>query len=165
MASCLRNARGCAAAALLLVCSSGCTYRIRNAADWASELAVRPGSSLPADGVAQEQVVTLFDLSEQQVVRGQLFLAGKGYVRINGGGTIFAGANRSIDPFLEVTLVDGAASEAQACRKLITPENLKGQAVAITGNGYFAALPGALGRQLGLVRLDTVTGCRLVDRR
>jgi hypothetical protein len=55
MASTWRRRRlaGIAAAALF----ASCSHRLPNGGEWASELAVRPGSSLPREGVSLHQVI------------------------------------------------------------------------------------------------------------
>jgi hypothetical protein len=35
----------------------------------------------------------------------------------------------------------------------------------VSGNGYFAALPGVQSRNLGVLRLENISDCKLVERR
>src|SRR4051794_17207210 len=84
----------------------GCAHRVPNGGEWTADLAVRPGSTLPLEGAAQQQAITLFEVSQQRRVGKQFFIAGVGYVAFNGGGTIQAGANRALDPFIELTIAN-----------------------------------------------------------
>jgi len=144
---------------------AGCSHRLPNGGEWARELAVRPGSSLPREGASQRQVITLFEVSQQRVVGKQFFIAGVGYVAFNGGGTTLAGFNRALDPFVELTLADRRDPGLAACRALLVPASFVDNAVQISGTGSFAALPGVYTRQLAVLRLETFSGCKLVPRR
>ena len=112
---------------------------------WMKTLAVQPGSSLPAEG-------------------GQYFVAGSGYAEINGGGTYFCGMNRAQDPFLELTILPSGSPALEECRRLLVPASFEKHAVAVSGVGYFAPMPGVQNRQLGAFRLDTLAGCKPVRR-
>ena len=46
-------------------------------------------------------------------------------------------------------------------RFLLASTSFEKSAVAISGVGYFASMPGVLGRQLGVFRLDTLAGCKV----
>jgi len=153
------------AATLAALLGAGCAHRVPNGGEWTSELAVRPGSSLPQEGASQEQVVTLFKVSEQREVGRQFFIAGVGYVKFNGGGTTLAGYNRDLDPFVELTIADRRDPQLEDCRELMVPESFVKNAVQISGTGHFAALPGVWTRQLAVLRLETLSGCKLVPRR
>jgi len=144
---------------------AGCAHRPPNGGEWAADLAVRPGSTLPLEGASQQQVATLFTVSQQRGVGKQFFIAGVGYVAFNGGGTIQAGANRQLDPFIELTIANRKDPKLVACRGLLVPVSFVENAVQISGAGHFAALPGVHGRQLVVLRLDTLSGCKLVPRR
>jgi hypothetical protein len=144
---------------------AGCAHRLPNGGEWASELAVRPGSSLPREGASQPQVITLFEVSQQRVVGKQFFVAGVGYVAFNGGGSTLAGFNRALDPFVELTVADRRDPGLGACRALLVPASFVDNAVQISGTGHFAALPGVHARQLAVLRLETLAGCKLVPRR
>jgi hypothetical protein len=63
---------------------AGCAHRLPNGGEWAGELAVRPGSSLPQAGASQQQTITLFEVSQQRRVGRRFFVAGVGYVAFNG---------------------------------------------------------------------------------
>jgi hypothetical protein len=108
---------------------------------------------------------SLFSVSQQRNVGKQFFLAGVGYVAFNGGGIIQAGANRALDPFIELTIGNRKDPKLAACRALLVPVSLVENAVQISGAGHFVALPGVHGRQLAVLRLNTVLGCKLVPRR
>ena len=138
---------------------------VPNGTDWASELAVRPGSTLPQQGESQQQVVTLFEVSQQRAVGRQFFIAGVGYVTFNGGGTTLAGYNRALDPFIELTIADRDDPALAACRDLLVPASFTANAVQVTGTGHFAALPGINMRQLAVLRLERLSQCKLVARR
>jgi hypothetical protein len=153
------------AAIALVALLAGCSHRLRNGAEWASELAVRPGSSLPREGAPQRQVITLFEASQQRVVGRQFFIAGVGYVAFNGGGTTLAGFNRALDPFVELTVADHRDPGLPACRALLVPASFVNNAVQISGTGNFAALPGVQARQLAVLRLESLSECKLVPRR
>ena len=86
------------AAIALVALFAGCAHRPPEGGEWASKLAVRPGSSLPREGAPLQQVITLFEVSQQRVVGSQFFVAGVGYVAFNGGGSTLAGLNRALDP-------------------------------------------------------------------
>jgi hypothetical protein len=144
---------------------TGCSHRLPNGGEWASELAVRPGSSLPREGGSQPQVITLFEVSQQRIIGKQFFIAGVGYVAFNGGGTTLAGFNRALDPFVELTFADRRDPGLAACLALLAPASLVDHAVQISGTGHFAALPGVYTRQLAVLRLETFSGCKLVPRR
>ena len=153
-------------AAIALVAQfAGCAHRPPNGGEWASDLAVRPGSSLPREGASQPQVITLFEVSQQRVVGKQFFVAGVGYVAFNGGGSTMAGPNRKLDPFVELTVADHRDPRLAACRALLVPASFVDHAVQISGTGHFAALPGVNTRQLAVLRLETLSGCTLVLRR
>ena len=156
--------RGLAAISVVAL-FAGCSHRLPNGGEWARQLAVRPGSSLPQEGASQRQVITLFDVSQQRVVGRQFFIAGVGYVAFNGGGTTLAGFNRALDPFVELTVADHRDPGLTACRALLVPASFVDNAVQISGTGYFAALPGVYTRQLAVLRLETFSGCKLVPRR
>ena len=143
----------------------GCAHRPPNGGEWTADLAVRPGSTLPLEGSSQQQVITLFQVSQQRNVGKQFFIAGVGYVAFNGGGTIQAGANRAVDPFIELTIGNRKDPRLAACRALLVPVSFVENAVQISGAGHFVALPGVHGRQLALLRLETLAGCKLVPRR
>ena len=153
------------AAIAIVVLLAGCSHRLRNGAEWAGELAVRPGSSLPREGGTQRQVITLFEVSQQRAVGKQFFIAGVGYVAFNGGGTTLAGFNRALDPFVELTVADRRDPGLAACRALLMPASFVNNAVQISGTGNFAALPGVQARQLAVLRLETLSDCKLVPRR
>ena len=153
------------AALALMTAFASCAKRQVNGGEWAADLAVRPGSTLPLEGASQQQAITLFDVSQQRVVGKQFFIAGVGYVAFNGGGTIQAGPNRALDPFIELTVADHRDPKLTSCRDLLVPASFVDHAVQISGAGHFAALPGVHMRQLAVLRLDTVSGCKLVPRR
>ena len=144
---------------------AGCAHRPLNGGEWAADLAVRPGSTLPLEGASQQQAITLFTVSQQRNVGKQFFIAGVGYVAFNGGGSIQAGPNRALDPFIELTIADNRDPKLTSCRDLLVPESFIDHAVQISGAGHFAALPGVHMRQLAVLRLDTLSGCKLVPRR
>ena len=91
-------------------------------------------------------------------------MAGKGYAEINGGGTFFSGMNRAHDPFLELSILQSGSSALEECRRLLVPATFEKNAVAVTGVGYFAQMPGVQNLQLGVFRLDTLAGCKPVRR-
>ncbi len=149
----------------LVALFAGCAHRLPNGGEWAGELAVRPGSTLPREGATQQQVITLFEVSQQRPVGKQFFIAGVGYVAFNGGGSTLAGFNRALDPFVELTIADRRDPELAACRALLVPASFVDHAVQISGMGHFAALPGIYTRNLAVLRLETFSGCKLVPRR
>ena len=159
MASALRFRRSVAFA--LVALSAGCAHH----GEWVSELAVRPGSSLPSADASQRQQITLFDVSQQREIGKQFFIAGVGYVAFDGGGSTFAGFNRALDPFIELTVANRRDPELAACRALLAPTSFVSSAVRISGSGHFAALPGVGARQLAVLRLETLSDCKLVPRR
>lgn len=132
--------------------------------DWTSTLAVPPGSSLPKEFPLLAQVVTLFTLTDARIASGQYFVAGTGYVEIDGGGTFFSGANRKQDPYLEVTIMPVGVDALTECRRILVQKSFSEHAVRITGAGLFTSREGVGKRQLGIVRLDTLSGCQLVPR-
>src|SRR5258705_4384131 len=134
---------------------AGCAHRLPNGGEWTGELAVRPGSTLPREGATQQQVITLFEVSQQRPVGKQFFIAGVGYVAFNGGGSTLAGFNRALDPFVELTIADRRDPELAACRALLIPASFVDHAVQISGMGHFAALPGVFTRNLAVLRLET----------
>ena len=129
--------------------------------DWTSELAVPPGSSLPPPGSPQRLSVALLSVSQQREVGSQLFIAGTGSVILGTGGTVFAGPNRDQRPFLEVTIANPGDPVMTKCRALLVPASFKDQGVQITGTGQFQSMDGTQGRYLGVVRLETVSECKL----
>jgi len=129
------------------------------------KLAAAVGSSLPPENRPQLQTVTLFDVNQQREVESQFFIAGVGYVAINGGGSTLAGMNRALDPFIELTIADRRDPVLKACRALLVPSSLAGHAIRISGSGTFTRHPGVNDRQLVVVRLETLSNCTLVDRR
>ena len=163
MASTLRRRRLAKLALVALL--TGCAHGLPNGGEWAGELAVRPGSTLPREGASQQQVITLFEVSQQRTVGKQFFIAGVGYVAFNGGGTTLAGYNRALDPFVELTIADRRDPKLRACRALLVPASFVDRAVQISGTGHFAALPGVYTRNLAVLRLETFSGCKLVPRR
>lgn len=128
------------------------------------EAPIRPGSSLPPAGRPQQQVLTLFELSQQREAGAQFFIAGVGYVAINGGGSILAGMNRALDPFVELTIADRQDPAMPACRDLLVPASFVDRALRIGGMGQFQRHPGVDGRELVVLRLETVSECKLVPR-
>lgn len=128
-------------------------------------LAAPPGSSLPPADRPQLQAVTLTEVSQQRDVDSQFFIAGVGYVAINGGGTVLAGMNRALDPFVELTIANRQDPILTACRGLLTPASLTGHAIRISGNGRFSRRAGVNDRYLVVVRLETLTECTQVERR
>jgi len=160
-----RSRRRWLAAVAVASLFTGCSHRLPKGGEWAADLAVRPGSTLPAEGSSQQQVVTLFEVSQQRAVGKQCFIAGVGYVAFNGGGTIQAGANRALDPFIELTIANRKDAKLAACRDLLVPVAFVDHAVQISGAGHFLALPGVHARQLAVLRLETFSGCKLVPRR
>ena len=166
-------------AVAILVMSLGCSHRHPAPApvpvpapvpapangNWTSELAVRPGSTLPPADAPQRQAITLFEVSQQRDVDKQFFIAGVGYVAINGGGSTLAGYNRALDPFIELTIADRNDPALTTCRDLLVPASFAGNAVRISGSGNVASLPGVQSRQLVVVRLLTIAECTLVPRR
>ena len=149
--------------AALAAAASACAH-VPKSTDWVSELAVRPGSTLP-QGASQQQVITLFEVSQQREIGRQFLIAGVGYVAYNGGGTTLAGYNRALDPFVELTIADQNDPALVACHALLVPASFAANAVQISGTGYFAALPGVYMRQLAVLRLEKLSGCKLVARR
>jgi hypothetical protein len=163
MASTLRRRR--LAKLALVALFTGCAHGLPNGGEWAGELAVRPGSTLPREGASQPQVITLFEVSQQRTVGKQFFIAGVGYVAFNGGGSTLAGFNRALDPFVELTVADRRVPGLAACRALLVPASFVDHAVQISGRGHFAALPGVYTRNLAVLRLETFSACKLVPRR
>jgi hypothetical protein len=163
MASTLRTRR--LAKLALVALFTGCAHGLPNGGEWAGELAVRPGSTLPREGASQQQVITLFEVSQQRTVGKQFFIAGVGYVAFNGGGTTLAGYNRALDPFVELTIANRRDPGLAACRDLLVPASFVDHAVQISGMGHFAPLPGVYTRNLAVLRLETFSGCKLVPRR
>ena len=162
----MHGSRGAAATlALAMTTVAGCSHRVPNDAEWAADLAVRPGSTLPRENASQKQVITLFELRQQRDVGKQFFIAGVGYVAFNGGGSTLAGYNRALDPFVELTIADRRDPALAACRALLVPASFVDNAVEISGDGQFAALPGVFTRQLAVVRLERFSACKLVRRR
>ena len=97
--------------------------------DWTRTLAVRPGSSLPAEPPPLAQIATLFTLTDTRMAGGQYFVAGTGYVEIDGGGTFFSGPNRKQDPYLEVTIIAVAGQTFEQCRDLLVQPSFEQNAV------------------------------------
>ena len=139
----------------------------RNQDDWAKMSPVPAGQSLKARSAdpRQKQVVTLFKLDEMRRVHGNVFISGTGYVEVNGGGTFFSGMNRALDPYIELTITAPGSKAFQACTKILKKPYLVANAIAIGGNGFFAPMPGIGDRRLAVVRLDTISVCKLVPRR
>ena len=55
----MHGSRGAAATlALAMTTVAGCSHRVPNDAEWAADLAVRPGSTLPRENASQKQVIT-----------------------------------------------------------------------------------------------------------
>jgi hypothetical protein len=133
--------------------------------DWTRTLAVRPGSSLPAESPPLAQIATLFTLTDARMAGGQYFVAGTGYVEIDGGGTFFSGPNRKQDPYLEVTIIAVVGRAFEQCRELLVQPSFEQNAVRITGTGMFMSRPGIGARKLGVVRMDSLSDCTLVTRR
>src|SRR5258705_7131195 len=107
--------RRCRLAEIALVALfAGCAHRLPNGGEWAGELAVRPGSTLPREGASQQQVITLFEVSQERSVGKQFFIAGVGYVAFNGGGSTLARSNRALAPFREITMSDRRHPELAA---------------------------------------------------
>ncbi len=163
----MRLSTGAGAVAALAVSATiaACAHHVPNGSEWAADLAVRPGSTLPREGASQKQLITLFELRQQRDVGKQFFIAGVGYVAFNGGGSTLAGYNRALDPFVELTIADRRDPALAACRAILVATSFVDNAVQISGNGQFAALPGVFTRQLAVVRLETISGCTLVPRR
>jgi hypothetical protein len=134
-------------------------------ADWTRTLAVSPGSSLPAEPPPLAQIATLFSITDARMVGGQYFVAGTGYVEIDGGGTFFSGPNRKQDPYLEVTIIAVVGQAFEQCRDLLVQPSFEQNSVRITGTGKFMSRPGIGARKLGVVRLDSLSDCKLVPRR
>jgi len=134
-----------------------------NGGEWA--LAVQPGSTLPRYDTPQQQVITLFEVSQHRAVGRQFFIAGVGYVAFDGGGSTLAGMNRALDPFVELTVADRRDPQLKTCQPLLVGASFAANAVQISGTGYFAALPGVKNRQLAVLRLEKISGCKLVSRR
>ena len=132
--------------------------------EWLKALAVWPDSALPEETPLRQHVITFFNVTEHRAEGGQYFVAGRGYAEINGGGTFFSGMNRAQDPYLELTILPSGSSALEECRRLLVSATFETHAVAVTGVGYFAEMPGAQSRQLGVFRLDTLAGCKLVGR-
>ena len=124
--------------------------------DWTRTLAVRPGSSLPAEPPPLAQIATLFSITDARMVGGQYFVAGTGYVEIDGGGTFFSGPNRKQDPVRETF---------EQCRDLLVQPSFEQNSVRITGTGKFMSRPGIGPKKLGIVRMDSLADCKLVPRR
>jgi len=110
-------------------------------------------------------VITLFEVSQQRAVGKQFFIAGVGYVAFNGGGITLAGSNRALDPFVELTVAERRDPALAACLPLLVPASFVDHAVQISGNGHFTELPGVFTRQLAVLRLETISDCKLVPRR
>ena len=133
--------------------------------DWTRTLTVRPGSSLPAEPTPLAQIATLFTLTDARMAGGQYFVAGTGYVETDGGGTFFAGPNRKQDPYLEVTIIAVVGQAFEQCRDLLVQPSFEQNAVRITGTGMFISRPGIGAKKLGILRMDSLSGCKLVPRR
>ena len=80
---------------------------------------------------------------------GQYFVAGTGYVEIDGGGTFFSGPNRKQDPYLEVTIIAVAGQTFEQCRDLLVQPSFEQNAVRITGAGKFLSMPGIGAEETG----------------
>ena len=135
------------------------------APDWTRTLAVRPGSSLPAELPSLAQIATLFSITDARMVGGQYFVAGTGYVEIDGGGTFFSGPNRKQDPYLEVTIIAVVGQAFEQCRDLLVQASFEQNSVRITGTGMFMSRTGIGAKKLGIVRMDSLSDCKLVPRR
>lgn len=154
---------------LATIFGASCSYRAQApvSVNWLDSLPVLPGVSLRSkklDG-REKQVVRFFRIDPIRSVRGSAFISGTGYVEINGGGTVFAGANRALDPYLEVTITSPKSQTFTDCRKLLMSTSFDQDAVAITGVGYFASWPGIGERRLGVLRLDSISSCEIAPRR
>jgi hypothetical protein len=123
-----------------------------------------PGGSLPRKTSPLAQVITLFELTDARMTSGHYFVAGTGYVEIDGGGRFFAGPNRKVHPYLEVTIARANWIALDQCRRLLVKPSFADQAVRISGTGFFTSKAGIGGRQLGVLRLDALSGCKLVPR-
>jgi hypothetical protein len=134
---------------------------------WMKSLPVPPGESLKAKMAdrREKQVITFFDVTEIRDVKSSVFIAGTGYVEINGGGTIFAGPNRKMDPFIEATITNPRSAAFEECRSMLVKADLREIAVRLGGDGFFAARPGVGERRLAVVRIDAIDGCKVVPRR
>ena len=128
-------------------------------------LAAPPGSSLPPADRPQPQAVTRFDVTQARDVDTKFFIAGVGYVAIKGGGSVLAGMNRALDPFVELTIANRNDPVLQSCRSSLSPSEADKTAVRITGLGHDTRQPGVNDRYLVIVILDKLTDCRVVDRR
>lgn len=127
--------------------------------------AVLPGSSLPPADRPQQQAVTLFDVTQAREVGDKFFIAGVGYVAINGGGSVLAGMNRALDPFIELTISSRNDPVFTPCRSMLSPSEANKTAIRITGLGHYERRSGVNDRFLVIVLLDKLTDCRVVDRR
>ena len=154
----------------VLIASAACAparVKTQPSDDWTKSLPIPPGESLKSKSLdpRRTQVITFFQLDEMRAIDGAVFISGSGYAEINGGGTFFAGMNRKIDPYLELTVTAPESPEFRACQDVLDKQHLDQHAIALSGNGYFAAMPGIGDRRLGVFRLDSVSGCKLVPRR
>ena len=92
---------------------------------------------MPAEPPPLAQIATLFSITDARMAGGQYFVAGTGYVEIDGGGTFFSGPNRKQDPYLEVTIIAVVGQAFEQCRDLLVQPSFEQNSVRITGTGKF----------------------------
>lgn len=133
---------------------------------WTDRLPVPPGDSLKNKSLEdpKDQAITIFDITDVVAVKNTLFITGKGYVSFDGGGQIFAGMNRNLDPYLEITITSPGAKEFEPCRKILDSRYLGQEALRLSGKGLFERRPGIGERRLAVIRLDTGYSCQMVPR-
>lgn len=135
--------------------------------DWTTTLPISPGESLKkeAQDGRQKQVITLFALSDLRAIQGVYFISATGHAEVDGGGQFFAGMNRSLDPYIELTVTSPQDAAFQECLNNLDKNHLRNNTIVISGIGYYTSRPGIKNRRLGVFRLDTVSECKLVPRR
>jgi hypothetical protein len=150
---------------MVLFMMSACAKPVPGRIEWVSQLAARPGSTLPSGDPSESFDVLLFGVTAHRVVGEQYFIAGQGLVTYNKGGTTLSGPNRGLDPFIELTIADRNDPRLSDCRALLAPESFVANSVRITGTGYFAPLPGYGERRLIISRIESIESCATRPRR
>ena len=87
-----------------------------------------------------------------------------GYVEIDGGGTFFSDPNRKQDPYLEVTIIAVVGQAFEQCRELLAKPSFEQNGTDYRHRKVHLKA-GNQREENGIVRMDSLSDCRLEPRR
>jgi hypothetical protein len=153
--------KGKAIPILGLIILSACAPRkiiqpsTQRSTNWMDTLSIPPGSSLSDTDLQDIQIISVKEIREPD---GKLWLAGKGYAKLNGGSSVWFWQS-STPPQVEIEITD--LNQILTCKEVLEQSKASGKPVSLVGNGHFG------GKQVndnlvGIFQITHVNTCALL---